>query len=131
MSNKDIEILKSMIEEYNACSIPEIDMQVNITFREKQAQAIENILEDRERLEEENKKNKDALEVLNKMKKKYKIALFMIIRNSIVLPKGIELQKSSKEISEMSYKTMCEVLTMIDFRTGEKMYEEGKLNGRT
>lgn len=88
--------------------------------------SIENILADRERLIKENKKNTDTLEILNKMKKKYKIALFMVIRNSTVLPKGIELQKSSKEISQMSYETMCEVLTMIDFNTAQKMYEEGK-----
>lgn len=72
------------------------------------------------------KENKEALDILNKMKNKYKLALFMVIRNSVVLPKGIELQKSSKEISKMSYETMCEVLTMIDFKTAEKMYEEGK-----
>lgn len=59
---------------------------------------------------------------------KYKLALFMVIRNSIVLPKGIELQKSSKEISQMSYKTMCEVLTMVDFKTAAKMYKEGETN---
>lgn len=59
---------------------------------------------------------------------KYKLALFMVIRNSIVLPKGIELQKSSKEISQMSYKTMCEVLTMVDFKIAAKMYKEGETN---
>lgn len=59
---------------------------------------------------------------------KYKLALFMVIRNSIVLPKGIELQKSSKEINQMSYKTMCEVLTMVDFKTVAKMYKEGETN---
>lgn len=90
-------------------------------------QAIENILADRERLEKENKKNTDALELLNKMKKKYKLALFMIIRNSVVMPKGIGLQKSSKEINQMSYETLCEVLNMIDFKQAEKMYEEGKI----
>ena len=41
---EDIKILESMIEEYENCSIPEVDMQVNITFREKQANAINNIL---------------------------------------------------------------------------------------
>lgn len=89
-------------------------------------EAIDNVLADRERLEKENKKNKDALELLNKMKKKYKLALFMIIRNSVVMPKGIKLQKSSKEISQMSYETLCKVLNMIDFNTAEKMYKEGK-----
>lgn len=93
---------------------------------QKAVQAIENILADREIILEENKKNKDALEILNKMKKKYKIALFMIIRNSMVMPKGIKLGKSEKEINKMTYETLCEVLTMINFKTAEKMYEEGK-----
>lgn len=33
-------------------------------------------------------------QILNKMKNKYKIALFMVIRNSIVMPKGIKLGKT-------------------------------------
>ena len=60
------------------------------------------------------------------MKKKYKIALFMIIRNSLVLPKGKLLGKTDKEINQMSYETLCEVITMTDFKIAEKMYEEGK-----
>lgn len=69
---------------------------------------------------------KENEEILNKMKNRYELALFMVIRNSIVLPKGIELQKSSKEINQMSYKTMCEVLTMIDYAKAEEFYQEGK-----
>ena len=53
---EDIKILESMIEEYENCSIPEVDMQVNITFREKQANAINNILlkqiQDKEKIQE-------------------------------------------------------------------------------
>lgn len=77
--------------------------------------------------------NADIEQTLNKMKNKYKLALFMVIRNSIVLPKGIELQKSSKEISKMSYETMCEVLTMIDYKKAKEFYDEGKgeINGKT
>lgn len=56
---------------------------------------------------------------------KYKIALFMVIRNSKVMPKGIELGKTEKEINKMSYATMQEVLKMIDFDRAEKMYKEG------
>lgn len=58
---------------------------------------------------------------------KYKIALFLVIRNSQVMPKGLEIGKTEKEINEMSYKTMQEILKMIDFKEAEKMYEEGKV----
>lgn len=69
---------------------------------------------------------KEAEEILNKMKNKYKLALFMVIRNSIVMPQGIKLGKTDKEINEMSYETMCSVLTMIDYDKAKKFYEEGK-----
>lgn len=61
------------------------------------------------------------------MEEKYKLALFMIIRNSKVLPKGLELGKSQKEINKMSYQTMQEVLNMIDFDKAQQFYEEGKV----
>ena len=92
-----------------------------ITYRisESQKIAISNIIN-------QHKKDKEALNLLNGMKKKYKIALFMIIRNSLVLPKGKLLGKTDKEINQMSYETLCEVITITDFKIAEKMYEEGK-----
>ena len=60
------------------------------------------------------------------MENKYKLALFMVIRNSMVMPQGIKLGKTDKEINEMSYETMCSVLTMIDYDKSKKFYEEGK-----
>lgn len=92
-----------------------------ITYRisESQKIAISNIID-------QHKRDKEALNLLNDMKKKYKIALFMIIRNSLVLPKGKLLGKTDKEINQMSYETLCEVITMTDFKIAEKMYEEGK-----
>lgn len=69
---------------------------------------------------------KETEEILNKMKNKYKLALFMVIRNSMVMTRGIMLGKTAKEINEMSYETMCSVLTMIDYDKAEKFYEEGK-----
>jgi hypothetical protein len=65
-------------------------------------------------------------EILNKMKNKYKLALFMVIRNSLVMTRGIIKGKTMKEINKMSYETMCSVLTMIDYDQAEKFYEEGK-----
>ena len=69
---------------------------------------------------------KESEEILNNMKNKYKLALFMVIRNSSVMPKGVKLGKTEKEINKMSYETMCEVLTMIDYDQAKKFYEEGK-----
>ena len=57
---------------------------------------------------------------------KYKIALFLIIRNSQVLPVGKKLGKTEKEINQMAYDTMQEVLEMINYEAAEKLYEEGK-----
>lgn len=59
-------------------------------------------------------------------KDKYKIALFLVIRNSQVLPIGERLGKSEKEINRMSYETMEEILKMINYEEAEKMYKEGK-----
>lgn len=70
--------------------------------------------------------SKEAEELLNRMKKKYKLALFMVIRNSKVAPMGIELGKTQKEINKMSYETLMEVLGMIDYTAAEKMYNEGR-----
>lgn len=68
---------------------------------------------------------KEREEILNKMENKYKLALFMVIRNSMVMPEGIKLGKTDKEINEMSYETMCSVLTMINYDQAEKFYKEG------
>ena len=59
---------------------------------------------------------------------KEKLALFMVIRNSKVLPKGLELGKTDKEINRMAYQTMQEVMEMIDYEKAKKSYEEGKNN---
>ena len=69
---------------------------------------------------------KEKEEILNKMENKYKLALFMVIRNSMVMPQGIKLGKTYEEINEMSYETMCSVLSMIDYDRAEKFYKEGK-----
>ena len=51
---EDIKILESIIEEYEDCSVPEIDMQVDVTFREKQNNALNTILSDYKRVLKEN-----------------------------------------------------------------------------
>lgn len=70
--------------------------------------------------------SKEREETLNEIKNKYKIALFMVIRNSQVMPLGMKLGKSKKEINKKAYETMCEVISMIDYDNARKEYEEGK-----
>ncbi len=70
--------------------------------------------------------SKGREETLNEIKEKYKIALFMVIRNSQVMPVGMKLGKSKKEINKKAYETMCEVISMIDYDNARKEYEEGK-----
>lgn len=41
---EDIKILKNIVEVYENCSVPEIDMQVDITFRKKEINAIKTVL---------------------------------------------------------------------------------------
>ena len=57
---------------------------------------------------------------------RYKLMLFMVVRNSAVLPKGMELGKSEEEISEMTIETMRELENMIDFRRAKELYEMGR-----
>ena len=57
---------------------------------------------------------------------KYKLMLFMTVRNSAVLPKGLELGKTEKEISKMTIETMKSVETMIDFRRAKELYKLGE-----
>lgn len=67
----------------------------------------------------------ERLEKREEILNKYKLVLFMVIRNSMVMPQGIKLGKTDKEINEMSYETMCSVLTMINYDQAEKFYKEG------
>lgn len=57
---------------------------------------------------------------------KYKLMLFMVVRNNAVLPKGLELGKTEKEISKMTIETMKSVETMIDFRRAKELYKLGE-----
>ena len=98
-------------------------------FDEDLCKAIEYILSDYKKLQEEFKQVNHECERLEKREEilnKYKLALFMVIRNFMIMPQGIKLGKADKEINEMSYETMCKLLTMIDYNKAEKFYEEGK-----
>ena len=90
--------------------------------------SLEHLLSDYKRLQEEFKQVEhkcERLEEREEILNKYKLALFMVIRNSMVMPQGIKLGKTDKEINEMSYETMCSVLTMINYDQAEKFYKEG------
>jgi len=54
---------------------------------------------------------------------KMQVALFMVIRNSKVLPVGIAKGKSLQEINKMSYETIQECIKMIDFDLAMKSYQ--------
>ena len=58
---------------------------------------------------------------------KEELALFMVIRNSKVLPnESLGLGITDKEINRMAYQTMQEVIFMIDYDRAKEFYEEGK-----
>lgn len=57
---------------------------------------------------------------------KIQTMLFIEIRNNQVMPMGIELGKSMKEINKMSYAVMLELYNTIDFDRAFEMYKEGK-----
>lgn len=50
---EDIKVLESIIEEYKDCSVPGLNMLVDIEFREKQCNALEHIISDYKKLQEE------------------------------------------------------------------------------
>lgn len=56
---------------------------------------------------------------------KYKLALFMVIRNSKIMPQGLRLGKSMTEINHMAVQTMSRVIEIIDYDNAAKSFEEG------
>ena len=67
----------------------------------------------------------DSLKLTKENEEKYKLTLFMVIRNSKVLPKGLELGKTDKEIHKMTIDVMNECMNMINYDSAKKYYEEG------
>lgn len=54
---------------------------------------------------------------------KYKLMLFMVVRNSKVLPVGLKLNKSRKEITKMTKDTIKGIEAITDFRKAKELYE--------
>lgn len=61
---------------------------------------------------------------------KYKLALFMVVRNSKVMPAGLSLGKSMLEINRMSIETCEMIIKSIDFQAARKDYEDGEQTRR-
>lgn len=57
---------------------------------------------------------------------KYKLALFMVVRNSKVMPVGLSLDKSMTDINKKSIETCEAIVKSIDFEAARKDYESGK-----
>lgn len=53
---------------------------------------------------------------------KQKLALFVIVRNTMVMGKGLALGKSMDEINKMTLGTIDELMKMIDFKEVEQEY---------
>ncbi len=102
---EDIEIIESIIEEYENCSVPEVDMQVNVTFREKQNNALNHILSDYKRVLKENEHKTEKIEnqkaelaILNKKQKDLNK-----LQNTLSSYKGqfIKQEKENKKINSL------------------------------
>lgn len=57
---------------------------------------------------------------------KYKLALFGVIRNSMVMPNLMLLGKSMEEINVVSVLTVKKVMEQFDYELLKASYEEGK-----
>lgn len=57
------------------------------------------------------------------LEEKYKLALFAVVRNNLVYPKGIRLGKDMTEINIMSVDTVNCILDACDFEALKKDYE--------
>jgi CheY-specific phosphatase CheX len=56
---------------------------------------------------------------------KFKLALFMIIRNFKVMPVGLQLGKNEHEINQMTVNTITEILNMTNYEKAKEMFEDG------
>jgi hypothetical protein len=54
---------------------------------------------------------------------KLKLMLFMVVRNSKVLPVGMKLNKTEKEISDKTKETIEEIEKMINFEKARELYD--------
>ena len=122
---KEIQSIKNIVNNYlkekaRADNL-EKEYSAMLTESDENECDYKKLQEEFQQVDHECERLEEREEILNK----YKLALFMVIRNSMVMPQGIKLGKTDKEINEMSYETMCSVLTMINYDQAEKFYKEG------
>jgi len=66
--------------------------------------------------------NKDQCKELLNLIEKNRLTLFMVVRNSQVLPTGMKLNKTEKEISDMTKQVIKKVENMINFDKARELY---------
>lgn len=100
-TEEDIKILEEMIEEYKNCSVPGLDMRVDIEFREKQCNALKNIIADYKKLQEEFKQVDHECDRLEKIDFEKDMRI-------------IELQKENEELKKDYYNVINKIENKID-----------------
>lgn len=117
---EDIEVIESIIEEYENCCVPEIDMQVNVTFREKQNNALNHILLDYKRVLEINKVLLRDNEELKEDRDKFEKALGKRITYCNELEKDLFENGSNYAISKQKIKDKIEEVDKSVYSYNEK-----------
>lgn len=106
---KDIEIIKDMIEVYEDCSVPGIDMQVDVTFRQQQNNALKHLLSNYKKVLSELQKYKNMYEAEHEIhmirneqleRKENSIKLALKLKNQIEELK-LKLKNKDKEIKQL------------------------------
>lgn len=122
---KEIQSIKNIVNNYlkEKARADKLEKEYSAMLTESDENECDykKLQEEFQQVDHECERLEEREEILNK----YKLALFMVIRNSMVMPQGIKLGKTDKETNEMSYETMCSVLTMINYDQAEKFYKEG------
>lgn len=107
---EDIKILEEMIEEYKNCSVPGLDMRVDIEFREKQCNALKNIIADYKRLKEDFKEIDHECSRLEDID----------IRKDLKIIKLQEENKKQEELIERVKRFLFKENKMCDFLESEE-----------
>lgn len=84
------------------------------------------MLKGEEEIEVEVKRIRAFIEEKENEAERYKLALFLVVRNSQVMDYGLSQEMSMTEINELAYKTMLSLMEMIDYDITREMYEEAE-----
>ena len=69
-----------------------------------------------------NESTYNSIENVLKELERLELTLFMVVRNSKVLPTGVKLGKSEKEISDMTKDTIKEIKKIVNFDRAKELY---------